>query len=124
MVPDKRCCTSLCFYGRFTPQGWTNMPSAHTCTLVMLSLLIIGCCVVAHAAVDQKLRVEMSPFASFVMFIARGPAGAEERLQCMHPMSQYAVTTGREELWNSKTEARSQRAVHLCIGSNRYWRAP
>jgi hypothetical protein len=53
------------------------MPYARTCTLVILGLIAIGCCAVAHAAeAGDKLRVGISPFAPFVMFTDKGPEGA------------------------------------------------
>ena len=56
---------------------WGKMPYAHTCTLVFLGLMAMGCYAVAHAAeASEKLRVGISPFAPFVMFTDKGPEGA------------------------------------------------
>ena len=58
-------------------EGGGKMQVARTCTLVILGLMAMGCCAVAHAAeAGEKLRVGISPFAPFVMFTDKGPAGA------------------------------------------------
>ena len=58
-------------------EGWEKMPYARTCRLVILGLMAIGGCAMAHAAeAGDKLRVGISPFAPFVMFTDHGPGGA------------------------------------------------
>ena len=58
-------------------EGWGKMPYARTCTLVMLGLMVMGCCAVVHAAeAGEKLRVGISPFAPCVMCTDKGSEGA------------------------------------------------
>jgi hypothetical protein len=58
-------------------EGGGKMQVARTGTLVILGLMALGCCAVAHAAeAGEKLLVGISPCAPFVMCTAKGPEGA------------------------------------------------
>jgi len=56
-------------------EGGGTMQGARPCTLVMLGLMALGGCAVAHTAAGEKLRVGISPCAPCVMGTAKGPEG-------------------------------------------------
>ena len=94
------------------------MPYARTGTLVILGLMAIGCCAVAHAAeAGDKLRVGISPFAPFVMFTDKGPEGAA--IDAWHLIAQkLGVESAFVECKNiaDKLEKLQAGAIDVAIG--------